>query len=256
MDEQPQPNADDQEQAPIEAQPDDQPAEAVTTTDSEPTETTNETTGEPGQPENSTEEQTDPVTYWSKKGIDVTTPEGLAKATQSYQAAEKRMHESTQKSSELEKQLTSQPFEQVSSDPTAQSALEMAAGVKLELQVERWKNQKQITPQQDEAIGGYLAENTDKAFMLKNGYLTLDDVYAMSGVGNTDPSAIKAQGGKEALEKLANQQRATSVTGNAVSGAAPSALTKSNVDSWWDGLGSEGRRDPDNQAKLDSVLTS
>lgn len=262
MDEQTTTDAATQAQAPTTAQPDEQPAEAVQPTDSEPT-TTNDEQGEPAepdapsddaQPDNSAEE--DLADYWSKKGIDITTPEGQRAAAKSYREAEKAMHQSKQRSSELEKQLQSTPFEQVSDDPTAQQALETASSVKLELQVERWKNQHNITPQQDEAIGQYLTDNPNKAYMLKNGYLSLDDVAAMSGALKEDTEAIRSQGSRETLEKLANKQVASSVPASAMTSTAPAPLTAANAEAWWDSLGPAGRADPANQAKLDAVLGS
>ncbi len=246
-------DADVQDQATHESQPEEQHAEADTPNE-EPTTTNDEAEAtEPEQSDNS-QESTDPAAFWAKKGIDITTPEGLAKATQSYSEAEKRMHQTAQKSSELEKQLSSAPGEQVSNDPIAQQAYDEAKSVRLELQVERWKNSNSVTPEQDAAIGTYLAENSDKAYMLKNGYLTLDDVAAMSGAMKQDTDALKSQGSRETLEKLANKQTASSVPGNAVTAAPSSALTKANADSWWSNLGPAGRADPANIAKLDSVL--
>lgn len=247
-----------QDQAAQQPQPEEQHAEAETTPTSEPTNTNDEqpeATAEPEQSDNS-QESADPAAYWQKKGIDISTPEGLAKATQSYREAEKRMHQTTQRSSELEKQLGETASEQVSNDPVAQQAYEEAKAARLELQVERWKSNNGVTPEQDAAIGEYLAKNTEKAYLLKNGYLSLDDVAAMSGAFKQDADAIKSQGSRETLEKLANKQTASSVPGNAVTSTAPQALTKANADSWWAELGPAGRADPDNRAKLDRVLSS
>lgn len=216
-------DADVQEQAPNPVQPEEQHAEAEQTPTSEPTPTSDEqpATGEPEQSDNSL----DPVAEWAKKGIDINTPEGLAKATKSYLEVEKRMHQTSQRSSELEKQLTSAPAEQVSDDPIAQQAYDEAKSVRLELQVERWKSSNNVTPEQDVAIGQYLSEHQDKAFMLKNGYLTLDDVAAMSGALKQDTEALKSAGKKEALENLATKQRSTAPSGGA---SAPS--TNNDVD--------------------------
>ena len=219
-------NADLQDTQAQDAQPVEQPAEAVTTPPSEPTTTTNDGQPEADEPApaDNSQESTDPTAFWAKKGIDITTPEGLAKATQSYSEAEKRMHQTAQRSSELEKQLETAPAEQVSNDPIAQKAYEEAKGVRLELQVERWKSSNQVTPEQDAAIGTYLSEHQDKAYMLKNGYLTLDDVAAMSGALKQDTEALKSAGKKEALENLATKQRSTAPSG----GASTSAQAKSD----------------------------
>ena len=240
-----------QEQAQdIPAQPEEQHAEAETQT-SEPT-TTQEATQEAS--DNSQEPDFNATEYAAKKGVDLSTPEGQEKALRSMYEAERRMHQSTAKASELQKQLKDIPYEQVSSDPVAQQALERAASVELAMNVQNWTRDNNITPEQDLAIGSYLTENQDKAVLLKNGYLTLDDIAAMSGALKQDTTAVAQQASRETLEKLANSQRASSTTGNASTGSAPSALTPSNVDSWWDSLGPEGRKNPENRARLDSVL--
>lgn len=258
MDEQTTTDATTQEQA-LDAQPVEQHAEAVQTTESEPT-TTNDEQGDSPEPDQQTTAQSDNsaeddlADYWSKKGIDISTPEGQRAAAKSYREAEKAMHQSKQRSSELEKKLQDTPYEQVSNDPAVQQALETANSVQLELQVERWKQANNVTPDQDVAIGQYLTENQDKAYLLKNGYLSFDDVAAMSGALKQDTDAIKSQGSRETLEKLANKQIASSVPASATTNSAPAALTKANVDTWWDSLGPAGRSDPANRAKLDSVL--
>ncbi|MBM4644771.1 hypothetical protein GS464_29600 [Rhodococcus hoagii] len=209
----------------ITAQLEEQPAEAETTPTSEPTPTQPQTDApmdEPVSTDNPTEgEEFNSVEFWSKKGIDITTPEGQAKAAKSYSEAEKRMHQSTQRSSELEKQVKAAPSEQYSSDPTAQKAMEMATAAQQALEITNWKQANQITPEQDEKMGQYLVENQDKAYLLRNGYLSLDDIRAMSGVDTVDSTAIKQQGGKEALEQLANKQRTTAPRGAAVQTTQP-----------------------------------
>lgn len=219
-----------QAQAPEPAQPDEQPAEAVTTPDSEPTSPEGEQPHQSTEPEKSSDDESadnsaeeDLADYWSKKGIDITTPEGQRAAAKSYREAEKAMHQSKQRSSELEKQLQGTPYEQVSQDPAVQQALETATNVQLELQVERWKQANNVTPEQDVAIGQYLTEHQDKAYLLKNGYLTLDDVAAMSGALKQDTDAIKTQASRDTLENLANKQRATAPKARATTHTAPPA---------------------------------
>lgn len=250
-------NAATQEEAQVTAQPpvDEQSAAAVTT-DSEPTqppaeEVTDQETDDASAP--STDD--DLADYWSKKGIDINTPEGQRAAAKSYREAEKAMHQKAQQASELEKQINEQPFEVDTDNELLRQIAQDNANTRTALEVQQWKASKSITPAQDEALGQFVTDNPKIGYLVKNGHISYDQLYAMSGVGNVDPSALKKEGGQEALQKLANKQRATAVTGNAVSSAPPAGITKENVDSWWDSLGSEGRRDPGNQAKLDSILS-
>lgn len=240
-----------QEPQALDAQPVEQPAEAVTT-DSEP-QVEDPSVNEPVETDNSDDDLMD---YWSKKGIDITTPEGQRQAAQSYREAEKAMHAKGQRASELEQQLNQQPLAEQTQDPAVQEALARASRVETALEVERWKANNGITPDQDKALGKYLTENPQKAWLVKNGHLNLDDVYAMSGINKVDPDAIRKQGGQEALQGLANKQRTTAPEGSAVNQAPAAQLTKANVDSWWSGLGPEGRADPANRAKLDSILSA
>jgi len=198
-------------------QPEEQPAEAVTpTSEPTPTDTPSE---EPAAADNP--EDDDLSDYWSKKGIDISTPEGQKAAAKSYREAEKAMHTKSQQASELQKQMAAQPLEASSQDPMVQTALERAARAETTVMVAQWKAERGITHEQDVAIGQYIADNPEKGYLLKNGYLSLDDVYSMSGVGKVDTETIEAKGGQKALEKLANKQRAAAVTGQATAPTAP-----------------------------------
>lgn len=234
------------------AQPEELQAEAVTT-DSESIDTTDQNdAGETA--EEATTSNDDPADYWAKKGIDITTPEGQAKAAKSYQEAEKAMHNKAQQASELSKQINSQPLLVDTDNELVRQALEKSSQLETTLTVQAWKASNNITPEQDAALGEYVTSNPDKALLLKNGYLTLDDIYKMSGVGAVDTTEAKKQGGQEALQQLANKQRASAVQGNAVISNPPAGVTRANVEQWWDSLGTEGRKDPANRAKLDSLL--
>lgn len=206
-----------QEQAALQPQPEEQHAEAETTPTSEPTNTNDEQQEATDEPEQSDNSEDDLADWAAKKGYDFSTPEGQAKALKSMREAESRMHQATQRSSELEKQLQSSDFEQVSNDPTAQAALEKAASVELAYTIKEWKRDNGITPDQDAAIGQYLQANQDKAYMLKNGYLSIDDVAAISGALKQDPTVFKAEGKRAALEDLRDKQRTTSPSGAATS---------------------------------------
>ena len=235
-------------------QPEEQPAEAVLATPSEPT-PTDPPTEEPAVADNSDVDE-DPSAYWSKKGIDITTPEGQAQAAKSYREAEKAMHEKGQRASELERQISTQ----ATVDPDAseaQRALAIATQLQNKAVIETWKVQNNISAEEDKAMGAYAKANPQTAELLTSGLLTLDEFRAIAVPAKpVDTTAIKKQGGQEALESLANKQRATAVAGNAVNSAPPAGLNKNNVDTWWDGLGSAGRADPDNRAQLDRILAS
>jgi hypothetical protein len=191
-------------------QPDETQAEAVTTADSEPTQPEQEETVEDEPAEADTPDDDEDLSdYWAKKGIDISTPEGQAKAAKSYREAEKAMHSKSQEASNLKKSLGDQP---------ATNEDERIRKLELGLAVNDWKSEKGITKAQDDAMGEYLVSNPQKNMALQYGILTLDDIYAMSGaykVGQADPATIKSQGKTEALRQLANKQQAVSPKGSA-----------------------------------------
>ena len=205
--------------AEVTAQPEEQLAEAAKT-DSESTTTTDQQTEEETVEETTTSDDEDLTDYWAKKGIDITTPEGQAKAAKSYREAEKAMHNKAQQASELEKQVNAQPLDVDTDNELVRQALEKSNALETTMKVREWKQQNNITPEQDAALGQYVTENPNKAYLLKNGYLTYDDILAMSGVKSQDTSEAKKQGSREALQDVANKQRATAINGSA-SQAAP-----------------------------------
>lgn len=215
-------NAATQEEAP-QAQPpvDEQPAEAVKTADSEPQQTEVDKQPQEAAAPATTSEEEDLSDYWAKKGIDISTPEGQAQAAKSYREAEKAMHAKAQTASELEKQLNAQPVTVDTDNELVRQAVEKSSRLEVTVAVQNWKAANNITPEQDQKLGEYVTANPDKALLLKNGYLTLDDIYAMSGVGKVDTAEVKKQGGQEALQTLANKQRTTAPVGGATTRTAP-----------------------------------
>lgn len=202
----------------LQAQPpvDEQPAEAVTTADSEPQQTTDtETESDEATADTETPSDDEDISEWaSKKGIDLSTPEGQQKALKSMREAEKAFHTKAQQASELEKQVQGQ---------TAETSDERLARMEMILNAKTFKEQRGITPEQDEAMGTYLTQNPDKLQLVKYGFMTFDDVFALSGAGSVDADSLKKQGRDEALQDLSTRQRASSVKGSASAQSAPPA---------------------------------
>lgn len=234
-----------------------QPAEAETSS-SEPTQT-QESHDEPAQTDNSTESEasrTFTPEWLQSKGIDPNDPQAFEKVANMAYNSEKLMSKTRQQATELEKQMQSLPETQYSDDPLVQEALSVARRAETTIQVAQWKQERGITSAEDQKLGEYVSSNPNLGQLYKSGALTLDNLYAMFRADTTDTAAIKQQGAKEALEGLANKQRTTAPTGSAVSSAPAPGVTKDNVESWWEGLGTEGRNSPENRAKLDAILGS
>ncbi len=161
--------------------------------------------------------------YWSKKGIDITTPEGQAKAAKSYREAEKAMHEKGQRASELAKSIT----DTVTIDPDASKA-DQAMAIATNLQnaeiIRAWKEENNITKAEDVALGIYVKENPDVGELLTAGRITLNQMRAMAQTSvpkPVDTAKIKKEGAQEALNNLAAKQIATSPSGGASTPTAP-----------------------------------
>lgn len=246
-------DADLQETQAQDAQPVEQPAEAVTTADSEPQQPEQEDASEPAQADTSDDDLSD---WASKKGIDLSTPEGQAKALKSWREAEKAMHHKSQEASQLKKSLVDQPVTVDSQDPLVQSLAEEVVTMKRQQTIDSFVSEVKLTTEQDDQLAQFITETPNMADLINGGYLTLKQAYQLSGVGSVDPSAYKNQGKQEALQTLANKQTATAVKGSASSNSLPAGVTKANVDQWWEGLGTAGRQDPANRAQLDRILAS
>jgi len=227
-----------------------QDVEQAVETETEQTDTSND---EPDLSDTSAEED---LSEWaSKKGIDLSTPEGQAKALKSMRESEKAFHAKAQQASELEKNLT-----QSTIDPDATKA-EQALAIANQLQNEKiireWKETNNVTSDEDVAMGEYAKANPRAAKLLMAGELTLDEFRAIAvPAQKIDREAIRKEGGQEALQTLANKQRATAVKGSASSAGNSTSISKENVEQWYSNLGPEGRKNPANQATLERILAS
>ena len=222
------------------AQPEEQHTEAVSNTDLE---TTNNDQGS-----DSDEVSTDGASQteqdvWAKKGIDITTPEGQAKAAKMYADAQKALTQKAQKASELEKQLTT---------PSGYEDDRIIA-LETKYAVRDFFDANPEAKALEAEMAKYIVEN-GKAELVKQGYLTLDEVHAIVAAKSVDTSQIKAEGRKEGLQELANKQRATAVNGSANNVAPAPQVTSANAEEWWTGLSPAERANPENRRKLDSLL--
>ena len=169
------------------------------------------------------EEEDDPVAFWAKKNIDITTPEGMAAATKSYRESVKAMSEKGKTASDLAKEL-----KQTSTiDPDASKADQALAAVTALQNAEiirNWREENKVTPQEDITMAKFVKENPEIGELVNTGAITLDHLRAMSGALTppkpVDTEKIRKQGGQEALKSLASKQIASSPKGNAATNNA------------------------------------
>lgn len=224
------------------SQPEEQQTEAVQTTDQETS------TNDPVEEQEESTSTDDELTTWAKnKGLELDS-DSARKAAEMARNAEKAMHQKAQKASELEKQL-SQPTEGFDEDRIAR--------VETILKTRDFFDNHPEAKELEAEMAAYI--NSDptgtKRELVKQGYLTLEEVHAIVSANPNRNSQLKEEGRKEGLQQLANKQRATAVNGNAVNKAGAPKLSRENAESWWESLGPEGRADPANRAQLDSLLS-
>lgn len=212
-------DADLQETQAQDAQPVEQPAEAVQTADSEPQQPEQED-ATPEAPAEQADNADDLTNYWAKKGIDITTPEGQAAAAKSYREAEQALSRKAQEASQLKKSLVDQPVTVDSDNPLVQSLAEEVVTMKRQAMIDSFTSKVNMNSEQESQFAKYIVD-TNKAELINSGYLTLDEAYKLSGVGSVDPSTYKSQGKQEALQTLANKQTATAPKGSATTSAPP-----------------------------------
>lgn len=205
-----QPTSEDQSTAANEPQPTTTPTDAP---DAEP-------------PAESTDSQDDNLEWLQKKGIDPTSPEAISKVAEMYRNAEKAMHESTSKASELEKTLSGglqEQIDQAKTDGNLDVVQELAAEIqnlKLQQNVNSFFNSQPEAKELEAKMTEIVNERPEIGNLVKSGYLSLGDLYNLAKA--SDPSReqqLKADGGREALQKVADKQQGRSVPGVATTSA-------------------------------------
>lgn len=193
-----------------------QPVETESTAAVEtPTESTEEQTSEPA--EGASDEDAELSAWASKKGLELDS-DNTRKAAKMAREAEKDFHAKRQQSSELEKAAAAISDEDAAS--TAQATGQDAALLQRVQRVEIRENVRDFWNQPD----------IDKAYepamieLLKTKpYLAgdLESLYATAVMKSGGVAAVKSQGGRDALTKLAQNQQAAVPRGNATSAGQP-----------------------------------
>ena len=150
--------------------------------------------------------------FLAKKGIDPSKPEDVRKLADMYQNAEKGFYQKSQEKAKLERELANaQPTQ---STPDMQALTEVRA-LKTEREVEKWKNEKKITPETEQKMMEWFSQPIVKdgqpmvdmngnpiirGYLFTNGLVSLDDVYNFVG-GNIGEVKDKAQNLTEELRQ-------------------------------------------------------
>lgn len=152
--------------------------------------------------------------YAQSQGISLDSP-GAIKAAEIAMKAQSEATRNYHKASELEKAANISP-EQVPADATPQEVDNVRIrNMELKMDVQAWKMQNQDKLALEGEMVKVLADPKKKA-MVQEGYLSLDDVYAIArGAAPDNSEAVKSQGKREALESLRDKQQAAVPGGHA-----------------------------------------
>lgn len=154
--------------------------------------------------------------FLAKKGIDPSKPEDVRKLADMYANAEKGFYQKSQEKAKLERELAnSQPAQ---STPDMQALSEVRA-LKTQMDVEKWKQEKKLTPEAEQKMMDWFAQPIIKdgqpildannnpiirGYLFTNGLISLDDVYNFVG-GNTNTELADKK--QNLTEELRNEVR-------------------------------------------------
>jgi len=168
--------------------------------------------------------------FAQSQGLELDSPNAI-KAAQIAMKAQSEATKNYQKSAELERVANIAP-EQISPDATPEQRDNIRVrNLELRYDIQQWKMQNPEKLSNEGAMVQLLSDPTKRA-LVQEGLLSLDDVYAMAKGSGTNDGSLKSQGGREALQTLAQKQQAAVPRGNAVtSGTSSNKITPQNVDS-------------------------
>ena len=189
--------------------------EEQTASEEQASESTEVSTEEEKQEETQTGDAIDE--FLAKKGIDKNDPQAMRKVVEMYQNAEKGFYQKSQEKAKLERELAnSQPAQ---STPDQQALSEVRA-LKTQMDVEKWKQEKKLTPETEQKMMDWFAQPIPdrngnptldangnpiiRGYLYTNGIISLDDVYNFVGGNVNTELADKKQ---NLTDELRNEVR-------------------------------------------------
>lgn len=151
------------------------------------------------------------LSKWAEsKGLNLEDPESVQKLAKSYREAEKKLHETTQTKSELEKQLVPPGNDYQFMPDGSLDVYSEVQNVKTQLNLQNFYMENPEARSYDEKMAEIALEKPELGLYAKNSG-DFSVLLALAKQGDE-----RQQGGREALQKLADKQQA------AVAGAAAS----------------------------------
>lgn len=159
--------------------------------------------------------------FLAKKGIKSDDPDALRKVADMYRNVEKSFNQKAQEKAQLERQLTQSRIPEMRPE---QEALSQVKAIKTEMEVERWKAQRNLAPEAEQKMMEFIASpitdvngqvQTDmngnpisKGALVLNGILSLDDVYRLAGCEEIKVDDLKEQMRAEVRKEMVARQTA------------------------------------------------
>ena len=173
--------------------------------------------------------------FLAKKGLDPSKPEDVRKLAEMYRNSEKGFYQKSQEKAKLERELANaQPTQ---STPDMQALSEVRA-LKTQMDVEKWKAEKKLTPEAEQKMMDWFSQPivkdgqvvTDmngnaivRGYLYANGLISLDDVYNFVGGNiNTELADKKQNLTQELREEVKKEMSARQAAKPAKQGATDS----------------------------------
>lgn len=143
--------------------------------------------------------------FLAKKGVDPSDPNAVRKIAEMYQNVEKGFYQKSQEKAKLERELANAQPAQTTPD---MQALSEVRSLKTQMDVERWKAEKKLSPETEQKMMDWFAQpivnngqqvldaNGNpiiKGYLYANGLISLDDVYNFVGGNITTANEEKRQ---------------------------------------------------------------
>lgn len=165
--------------------------------------------------------------FLKTKGITANDPEALRKVATMYQNAEKGFYQKSQEKAQLERRLAEARMAQQTARPQTAPGAEALAEVrsmKTEMDVAKWKAQKNLTPEAEQKMMDWCTEPLvdhdgqirldragnpiTKGFLILNGSMTLDDAYKLSGADTLEVANLREKMRNEIQQEMVARQTA------------------------------------------------
>lgn len=146
--------------------------------------------------------ESDDLSKWAEsKGIDLEDPESAKKIAKSYREAEKKLHEATQTKSQLEKQLVPDNQPQFTPDGNL-DVYTKVQNIETQMNLQNFYMENPDARSYDEKMAEIALQKPELGLYAKNSG-DFSVLLALAKQGDE-----RQQGGREALERLADKQRA------------------------------------------------